>query len=263
MIAALTKKRLKQKLLMSLFAFFYMACITLFAEKAACAEDMSYLKNYFKVEGEDAIANASNGILSFSATRSQFNSGHGHGWRNEAKIREQLRLPVGQTREHFSATVIPHLPAGAKTIVAQYHFEGLSTAMKVYVQDTKQTGMMDGVEENGVFDILARITGPDGKEGAFPLGTVQSGEPFDLDVSFNAGVVNVTVSTKKQGQKETGNVSLPDTSSLVYFKFGDYLQAMNAAGQHTTNEDEWKEYFTQHHIDHTEVDFSHASFVRN
>ncbi len=229
---------------------------------AAHAEDAAYLNRYFKVEGDDAIANANAGVLSFSATRSRFQSGHGHGWRNEAKIREQLRLPAAETREIFSTTVTPHLPPWAKTIVAQYHFEGLNTAAKVFVQDTKESGVMDGVAGNGVFDILARIKGPDGKEVTTPLGTVRSGESFDLDVSFNAGVVNVAASTRKWGRKQTGNVSLPDTSSIVYLKFGDYLQALNAAGEHTTNENEWKEYYAQHHIDKTEVDFSNVRFAR-
>jgi hypothetical protein len=251
-------KSFRNKCLTSLFAF----TIAISAGSAAWADDASSLRGYFKVEGDDAIANVRNGTLSFSATRSQFQSGHGHGWRNEAKIREGLRFPVGETKEHFSATVTPNLPPWAKTIVAQYHFEGLKTAMKVYVQDTKGGGGLDGKEGNGVFDILARITGQDGKENAYPLGTVQSGEPFDLDVSFNGGVVNVAVSTKKWGRKETGDVTLPDTESVVYFKFGDYLQAASTPGQYTTNENDWKAYYAAHHIDNTDVDFSHVHFSR-
>lgn len=263
MTEASSKMHIQKKLLGTLFCFLIVAGATFLCVGAAYAEDVSSLKTYFKVEGEDAIANARHGILSFSATRSQFNSGHGHGWRNEAKIRENLRQPVGETRETFSATVTPHLPAWAKTIVTQYHFEGLSTAVKVYVQDTKGDGLLDGVEGNGVFDILARITGSDGKERSFPLGAVRSGEPFDLKISFNAGAVNVAVSTAKWGQKQTGIVSLPDSTSTVYLKFGDYLQAADTPSHYTTNENDWKAYYTKHHIDKTEVDFSHVRFVRD
>lgn len=252
-----------QKWRVSLFASFCLAIVmTYFTVQAAYADDASSLRSYFQVEGEDAIGNGGNGVLSFSATHSKYQSGHGHGWRNEAKIRKDLRKPVGETHEHFSAAVTPHLPAWAKTIVAQYHFEGLRTAAKVYVQDTKGVELLDGVAGNGVFDILARITGPDGAEKAYPLGTVRSGEPFDLNVSFNGGVVNVSVVTRKWGRRDTGSITLPDTESVVYFKFGDYLQAMNAEGKHTTNENEWRAYYAAHHIDNTQIDFSHVRFVR-
>ena len=256
----MTNNTLKKKWRVGLLASFFVAFSAIFA--AAYAEDVSYLEKYFKVEGLNAIADAQVGVLSFSATKSKFNSGHGHGWRNEAKIREELREPVGETHEHFSATVTPRLPAWSKTIVAQYHFEGLSTAAKVYVQDTKGAEGMDGIAGNGVFDILARITGSDGVEHAYQLGTIRSGEPFDLKVSFNGGVVHVDVTTKKWGHKETPDVTLPDATSEVYLKFGDYLQAMNDKGQHTTDENEWQQYYAEHHIDNTEVDFSHVKFVR-
>jgi hypothetical protein len=251
---------LKQKLMKRLLTFFFM---TVFFAGIAHAEDTSYLEKYFKVEGLNAIADAHDGVLSFSATQSKFNSGHGHGWRNEAKIREDLRLPVGETHEHFSATITPHLPAWAKTIVTQYHFEGLNTALKVYVQDTGGGGTLDdGVPGNGVFDIVARISSADGHEGAYPLGTVRSGEPFDLKVNFNGGVVNVSVTTSKWGRKQTPDITLPDATNEVYLKFGDYLQAMNDKGQHTTDENEWQAYYKEHNIDNTRVDFSHVKFVR-
>jgi len=251
-----------RKLPAGLLIFFCLAALLFAGGKIAHAEDASYLKNYFKVEGENAFDNAHNGTLAFSATRSRYNSGHGHGWRNEAKIKEKLRLPAGETREEFSAIVTPQLPPWAKTIVTQYHFEGLKTAMKVYVQDTKSGRALDGVEGNGVFDILARITGPNGKEISTPLGTVHSGESFALKVTFNQGVVNVGVSTEKWGRKETGNISLPDRSSAVYLKFGDYLQAADRPSRYTTNENDWESYYTEHHIDNTEVDFSHIHFLR-
>jgi len=221
------------------------------------------LSQWFEVEGLNPF-NESEGPFEFSALKSRYNSGHGHGWRNEAKVKSPLRLSAPETREHFRATVQPSLPNGAKTIVCQYHVDGLETILKVYVQDVKEGKLLDGVEGNGVFDVLARILKPDGKETSTPLGTVKSGESFELSVDLENGEASVSVASSGSGTQKTGKIPVKDFGRKIYFKFGDYLQAQDKnTGSHTSNPQEWDEYFKSKGIDSSGVAFSKLSFWRD
>lgn len=220
------------------------------------------LEKLFAVEGKVPYAVPYDGTLHFSALDSRYDSGHGHGYRNELKIADKARLVAARTREHFSARVTPTLPDGAKTIVAQYHVEGLDTILKVYVQDTADRQGLDGKEGNGVFDILVRILGTDGKEVTTALGTVRSGASFDLDIRLVAGVAQVTVDSGGVVRR-TEPTHVKADERKIYFKFGDYLQARDPdTGAHTTSADKWGRYYSLHGIGGSRIDFGHTIFER-
>ena len=221
------------------------------------------LQQLFEAEGRSPYPTPYAGTLVFSALASKYDSGHGHGYRNELKIATPQRRSAAATREHFSAQVTPELPDGAKTIVAQYHVEGLDTILKVYVQDTADRQGLDGQAGNGVFDILARIRGPEGKEITTALGTLRSGDTFGLDIRFNAGEAQVTVN-QGGSVRRTALTRIGIDGRKIYFKFGDYLQALDpATGKHTTSAAAWDQYYRQQHIDHSRIRFSDTVFERD
>jgi hypothetical protein len=236
---------------------------------AAAAPDYTAeatLRTQFQVEGDTPYPAPAPylGTLHFSALASRFDSGHGHGYRNELKLAPALRRSVAHTREHFFARVTPTLPAGAKTIIAQYHGEGLDTLVKVYVQDTADAKGLDGKADNGVFDVLVRILGTDGKEVTTALGTIRSGDSFDLDIRFADGSAQVAATTPGQGRVATRRVAVRDTGRNIYLKFGDYLQALDPDTQeHTIVAAKWQAYYQQHHIDRTLLSFSDVRFERD
>nr|WP_315218463.1 polysaccharide lyase family 7 protein [uncultured Duganella sp.] len=222
------------------------------------------LRRLFALEGNSPYPSPYAGTLNFSALESKYISPNGHGYRNELKIANSERLSGANTRERFAARVTATLPNVAKTIVAQYHVEGLDTILKVYVQDTEDRKGLDGKSGNGVFDILVRILGTDGKEATTALGTVRSGESFDLDIVFNAGEAQVTARTATGGTLKTPLTRiLPDTRK-IYFKFGDYLQARDpVTDEQTTSPEKWEAYYRQNNINSSHVRFSHTIFERN
>jgi hypothetical protein len=221
------------------------------------------LQAWFETEGNAPYASPYAGTLAFSALASKYDSGHGHGYRNELKTATRLRRSAAGTREHFAARVTPTLPDGAKTIVAQYHVEGLDTILKVYVQDSADRQGLDGKEGNGVFDILVRLLGADGKEATTALGTVRSGESFGLDIRFEAGEAVVAVDGAG-GVRSTGRTRIRTDERKIYFKFGDYLQARDpVSGAHTTSAAAWDAYYRQRHIDASRIVFSQTVFERD
>jgi hypothetical protein len=218
----------------------------------------------FELEGNSPFSSPYDGTLTFSALASRFATAHGHGWRNELKIAAPQRRPAGQTRERFSAIVTPTLPPGAKTIVAQYHVEGLDTILKVYVQDTLDAHAFDGQAGNGVFDVVARILGQDGCERATALATVRSGESFTLDIRFEDGVARVSAASAAHGQVHGAPTQMPADGRKVYFKFGDYAQALDpATGKPTSDPAKWDAWLRARRIDAGTVRFSRVVFVRN
>ena len=222
------------------------------------------LQRLFALEGNSPYPSPYAGTLNFSALESKYASPNGHGYRNELKIANSERLSLADTRERFAARITATLPNVAKTIVAQYHVEGLDTILKVYVQDTADKQGLDGKSGNGVFDILVRILGVDGKEATTALGTVRSGESFDLDIVLNAGETQVTARTATGGTIKTPLTRIRPDARKIYFKFGDYLQARDpVTGQHTISPEKWEEYYRQNNINSSHVRFSHTIFERN
>lgn len=221
------------------------------------------LDQLFTLEGDTPFPSPYAGTLNFSALSSKYDSGHGHGYRNELKVADRQRLAAAQTREHFSARVTPTLAAGAKTIVAQYHVEGLDTILKVYVQDTADAKGLDGKAGNGVFDIIVRILGTEGKEVSTSLGTLRSGESFALDIAFDQGEATVSATTAAHGERHTERTRIKADDRQIYFKFGDYLQALDLeTGKHTISKEKWDQYYAQLHMDRSQVSFSQTVFER-
>jgi hypothetical protein len=222
------------------------------------------LDKLFEAEGSSPFTTPYAGTLNFSAFTSRFTTANGHGYRNELKIAKKSRLPIEQTREHFSATVTPTLPNGARTIVAQYHVEGLETIVKVYVQDTDEHGLLDGKADNGVFDVVAKIFDTSGKDVGTAMGTVRSGESFTLDIRFENGDATVAVKTASNGSIQTPRTRIKGDKRNIYFKFGDYLQAFDPdTNALTTSPARWDEYFRRHRIDGSRISFSNTTFVRD
>lgn len=222
------------------------------------------LTSLFDLEGNPPFSNPYDGTLSFSALSSKFATAHGHGYRNELKIATKNRRTIEQTREHFSAVVTPTLPNGAKTIVSQYHVDGLDTIVKVYVQDTADKQLLDGKADNGVFDIVAKIRDTSGEDVPTALGTIRSGQSFDLDVRFDQGVATVTARTAANGILRTTPTRIKGDKRKIYFKFGDYSQALDPVTHALTSDTaKWDEYFRQHHIDQDQIRFEHVNFVRD
>lgn len=251
-----------------------LACAGLLAHAYAVAREPAHtqavftpkasLDALFELEGNPPWSEPYDGSLTFSALASRFATAHGHGWRNELKVAAGQRRPVEQTREHFSATVTPTLPDGARTIVAQYHVDGLDTILKVYVQDTADAHAFDGQAGNGVFDVVVRILGPGGKETETALGTIQSGEAFALDIGLENGVATVGVRSTGHGEVRTAPTRIPGDGRKVYFKFGDYAQALDpATGKPTDDPARWDAWFRAHRIDAGTVRFSRVVFTRD
>jgi len=221
------------------------------------------LAGLFELEGGSPYSTPYDGTLNFSALTSKHATPNGHGYRNELKVKAAQRLPVGQTHEHFSALVTPTLPSGARTIVAQYHVEGIETIVKVYVQDTAESGLLDGKAGNGVFDIVAQLRDPSGKDVPTALGTVRSGEQFALDVRFDGGEASVTVKSDKHGVLQTPRIRVMADHRKIYFKFGDYLQARDPdTGAMSTKPATWDAYFQRNGIDSSLISFKDAKFER-
>jgi hypothetical protein len=234
------------------------------APAAASFTSRASLDDLFELEGDPPFAAPYDGTLTFSALASRFATANGHGWRNELKIAPRHRRTVEQTREHFSAIVTPALPPGAKTIVAQYHVEGLDTILKVYVQDTGDAHAFDGKGGNGVFDVVARILGAAGKETATALATVRSGESFALDIRLENGVALVSADSAAHGLVRTAPTRIPGDGRKVYFKFGDYAQALDpATGKPTSDPARWRAWFREHHIDAGTLRFGRVVFERD
>ena len=245
----------------TLAALAALACASLSPAAPAYSPEAS-LRKLFDTEGNSPYAAPFDGTLAFSALDSKYDSGHGHGYRNELKIANRWRLNAAATREHFAAQVTPLLPDGAKTIVAQYHVEGLDTILKVYLQDTADRQGLDGKDANGVFDILARIAGPDGTEITTALGTLRSGQSFGLDVRFTAGEAQVTVDCGGTVRR-TPLIRIKPDERKIYFKFGDYLQALDPdTGTHTISSAQWDRYYAENSITAEHVAFTNTVFER-
>lgn len=222
------------------------------------------LESVFELEGNAPFSSPYDGTLTFSALGSKFATANGHGYRNELKIGKKQRRPIEQTHEHFAATITPTLSNGAKTIVAQYHVDGLETILKVYVQDTEDRGLLDGKADNGVFDIVVKILGTDGVDAPTALGTIRSGESFDLDIRFDNGEATVTAHTAANGNKQTARTRIKGDKRNIYFKFGDYLQALDPATKGFTSVPaKWDEYYRMHKVDTDSIRFTHTRFERD
>ncbi|MDO6746606.1 polysaccharide lyase family 7 protein [Gilvimarinus sp. 1_MG-2023] len=174
----------------------------------------------FTLEGKTPHPLIDDQTLRFAALEAQYLSPNGNGLRHEYKIKSSLRTAMSKTYELFKADIKVEMSDGGKTIVAQHHTGGLGTIMKLYVSDTSEQGLLDGVANNGVFDVYVRLRSTVGMEEKNPFGTIQSGEEFDLRVVNNYGEVWV------YAMGEAFGIPVKDDSA-AYFKFGNYLQSQS------------------------------------
>ena len=177
------------------------------------------LQEYFDCEGDDPYRN--NGELQFSALSSKLLTANGHGWRNELKKKSELRKSMYTTREKLSATVQADLSPGVKTMIVQYHDNAQGTLLKVFLADIQNGKIINGIANDGIFDIYAVFTKPDGSEMVSPLAAYRPGEPVTFSVENREGTITVSVDA----------VSVTETvkdCEGAYFKFGNYLQAQDA-----------------------------------
>lgn len=205
-------------------------------------------------EGRDPrVGNA----MIFDALREQHVTPNGNGWRHELKISSDKRHDMSGQYEAFRAKIKAELSPGSKTIVAQHHASDTGTIMKLYISDTNESGFFDSVANNGVFDVYVRMAREDGSgEDKFALGTITSGDSFDLHVINNYGKVTVTAMDR------TFQLDVED-SSEAYFKFGNYLQAQIAeTGKNIEDKDDWEAFYADAGITESVVTFTDVFYTR-
>lgn len=180
--------------------------------------------NLFDLEGNNPHPLVNDSTLVFVPLEAQHTTSNGGGWRHEYKIKPSERKRMHDTQESFSANYKVEMSDGGKTIVAQHHGSDTSTLMKVYIADSNESKLLDSVASNGIFDVYVRMLGEgDSKETVFTLGTIRSGESFNLTMTNDDGRVRVT------GLGEVADLTLKDDSS-AYFKFGNYMQSQYPGG---------------------------------
>lgn len=182
--------------------------------------------NLFDLEGGEndlnPLTNAK--TLQFLPLIAKHTTSGGNGLRHEYKIKTSERDNFFATYEKFKATVKVEMSNGGKTIISQIHGGvDITTLLKVFVSDTNESGFEDSQANNGVFDVYARIQVSSSSEDKMPLGTIRSGESFDLELTNDYGVVTITAfgKTFKRDAVDDGK---------AYFKFGNYLQSQNPQG---------------------------------
>lgn len=213
----------------------------------------------FDLEGDNPNPLVNDSTLVFVPLEAQHITPNGNGWRHEYKVKESLRVAMTQTYEVFEATVKVEMSDGGKTIVSQHHASDTGTISKVYVSDTDESGFNDSVANNGIFDVYVRLRNTSGNEEKFALGTITSGESFNLRVVNNYGDVEVTAFGNSFG------IPVEDDSQS-YFKFGNYLQSqdpytLDKCGE-AGNSNSFKNCFEDLGITESKVTMTNVSYTR-
>lgn len=180
----------------------------------------------FDLEGGDEDLNPliNSKTLQFLPLVAQHTTSGGNGLRHEYKIKTTERVNFFATYEKFKATVKVEMSNGGKTIVSQIHGGvDITTLLKVFVSDTNESGFEDSQANNGIFDVYARTQVSSDSEDKMALGTIRSGESFDLELINDHGLVTI----KAFGKTFERN-SVDD--GKAFFKFGNYLQSQNPNG---------------------------------
>jgi hypothetical protein len=153
--------------------------------------------------------------------------------------------------EEFYADIKVNLSLGSKLIVAQHHGGNTGTIVKVYIADSNESGFFDSTANNGIFDLYVRLAKKDGSgEVKKALGTLQSGDNFELRIVNNFGYVSVSAFD------QSISLNVADSAS-AYFKFGNYLQAQDAAAAtNVENSEDWAQFYQDAAITLSEVTFS-------
>ncbi len=193
----------------------------------------------------------------FDALNGRVVTPNGNGWRHEMKIEEAQRIAMTDAYEDFSATIRADLSDGAKTIVAQHHAGDTGTIVKLYISDSAESGFIDSVANNGIFDVYVRMARSDGSgEEKRALGTIRSGDEFSFRVLNDYGVVTVTA----LGEEFTLKV---EDSSDSYLKFGNYLQAQDPSTlDQVDDSDDWAEFYRDAGITESVITFVNVNHIR-
>ena len=214
-----------------------------------------YLQSIFDTEGDSPYI--SDDLLTFDALKSQHTTPNGNGWRNELKVKKELRVGISETYEEFDTRVTINMSPGSKTIVAQHHASDTGTLMKVYISDTNESGFINSKAADGIFDVYARLRKDDGSEAKHALGTMTSGESFDLRVVNNYGLVSV------EAFGETASLNVKDDSA-AYFKFGNYLQAQDPYTlAKVEDSNDFGSFYEDFGITRSEIRMKNTKYVRN
>lgn len=187
---------------------------------SGCSPVPAQIKSVFVAEGPEPYA-ADGCSIVFEPLVAKIETPNGNGWRHELKVNEPLRVGMTQSYESLRADFKVNMSKGGKTIVTQYHAEGTGTIVKVYVADSAESGFMNSVAKDGIFDVYARIL-PAGSssEIKMALGTITTGGSFNLTVTNNRGDVSVTAFGRTLNSRV-------DDGGASYLKFGNYLQSQD------------------------------------
>lgn len=213
----------------------------------------------FDLEGDSPNPLVNDSTLVFVPLEAQHITPNGNGWRHEYKVKESLRVAMTQSYEVFEATVKVEMSDGGKTIISQHHASDTGTISKVYVSDTDESGFNDSVAGNGIFDVYVRLRNTSGNEEKFALGTITSGESFNLRVVNNYGDVDVSALGNSFG------IPVEDDSES-YFKFGNYLQSqdpntLDKCGE-AGNSNSFKNCFEDLGINQSKVTMTNVTYTR-
>ncbi|WP_041523228.1 polysaccharide lyase family 7 protein [Gilvimarinus agarilyticus] len=192
----------------------------------------------FDLEGEDPHPLVNSSTLRFVPLEAKVTTPNGNGWRHEYKIKSGLRIAMTDTYELFEADIKVEMSDGGKTIVAQHHASDTGTIMKLYVSDSSESGFDDSVAGNGIFDVYVRLRNTSGNEEKYALGTIESGDTFDLRVINDYGDVHVYAMGNSFG------IPVGDDSAS-YFKFGNYLQSQDTSNSEDCGESGDSDSFAQ------------------
>lgn len=213
----------------------------------------------FDLEGEDPDPLVNSSTLRFVPLEARVTTPNGNGWRHEYKIKSGLRIAMTDTYELFEADIKVEMSDGGKTIVAQHHASDTGTIMKLYVSDSSESGFDDSVAGNGIFDVYVRLRNTSGNEEKYALGTIQSGDTFDLKVVNDYGDVHVYAMGNSFG------IPVEDDSAS-YFKFGNYLQSQDTSNNEDCGEsgdsDSFEQCFEELGITESTVTMTNVSYER-
>ncbi len=214
----------------------------------------AYLKTIFDTEGDSPFLG--DNLLSFDALKSKHTTPNGNGWRNELKVKKDLRIAMSKTYEEFQADLTVNLSTGSKTIIAQHHASDTGTLMKVYVSDTSESGFENSKASDGIFDVYVRLRNDDGSEKKITLGTVRSGDSFNLHVINDYGDVSVSA------LGTTTSLKVKDDSA-AYFKFGNYLQAQDPVTMKKVEDsDDFANFYSDHGITKSVITMTNVNYIR-
>ena len=214
----------------------------------------SFDMSFWEAEGVDP---RHGDTMVFDALREKRVTPNGNGWRHELKIKVPQRVGMTEIYEDFEARVKVDMSSGGKTIVAQHHAGDTGTIVKLYVADTKEKRLIDSRPNNGVFDVYVRLAREDGSgEEKRALGTIKTGDSFNLRITNDKGMVTVSAFDK------TFSLRVRD-SSKSYLKFGNYLQAQDPyTNRKVKSKKGWAKFYRDAKITTSVMTFSNIKHVR-